>query len=357
MGSALQVETPEGVLKRISLLGVLGLPHGEDVPFGTHVASVQLWDGPMLAYSLELTADQHLSDPLKSSPVRRSAGDGSGLETMGQVDISGRPVRVDLLTIDSPAPVESTSFVLRTHSGALEFYIFDVFFHMQASPGCPFHSKSNGISLSEVGALVRVGDRARLNKALDQLVRGLDKIDDLDEARGLALTFIAIVTAASLESGGTRLMHRIQLDAARDMDRYQTPSEIGDAARHYVNEIVDMIAEPKSPSSHLIDRSLAIVNRNFAKPLSDEEIAAELGLSTSHFRHLFKEATGQPFHRYLMALRLERARRLLVDFNLPVSEVASSVGFSSLAHFSRAFAQRFQSNPSAFRRMGKGSVL
>lgn len=60
-------------------------------------------------------------------------------------------------------------------------------------PGCPFHSQTGGIALSEIGGIVRCGDRYRLGKALAQLERSLMLTDDLDEARGEALTFIAMV--------------------------------------------------------------------------------------------------------------------------------------------------------------------
>jgi AraC-like DNA-binding protein len=138
-----------------------------------------------------------------------------------------------------------------------------------------------------------------------------------------------------------------------------TVEEFAIAARRIVEEVAAPLVEPiSSPSGQLIDRALAFLNRNFAKVVSDDELARELGLSTSHFRFLFKEATGQPFHRYLIALRLERAKKLLVETDMPISEVAAAVGFSGLAHFSRAFAQRFNVSPSNLRRgssLGPGS--
>ena len=69
-----------------------------------------------------------------------------------------------------------------------------------------------------------------------------------------------------------------------------------------------------------MDRALTLVDRNFAKDLTDAAVAQQLGLSTSHFRFLFKQATGQPFHKYLVSLRLEKARRMLVEQGLPVGD-------------------------------------
>ena len=217
--------------------------------------------------------------------------------------------------------------------------------------GCPFHSRSGLIPLREVSAIVRVGDRRKFSKALSQLSDGVRVTEDLDEARGQALTFLAVVTAGMLESGGSKQLHRIQLDAARKFETMFEPSAIADAAV----EMCESIAAPlfkgtESPSGHLVDRALGIVDRNFAKPLTDSMVAEQLGLSTSHFRFLFKQATGRPFHKYLIAVRLEKAKQMLLDQGLPVSQVAAAVGFTGLSHFSRAFTQRFKASPTSIKR-------
>ena len=161
-----------------------------------------------------------------------------------------------------------------------------------------------------------------------------------------------MVTAAMLESGGDRSLHRATLDAARELDGLrETRAEVAEAVRRRAEAVASArFGEPIGPSAHLVDRALTLVDRNFAKDLTDASVAQQLGLSTSHFRFLFKQATGQPFHKYLVSLRLEKARRMLVEQGLPVSAVAKAVGFSALSHFSRAFAQRFSVSPTSLRR-------
>jgi AraC family transcriptional regulator len=162
-----------------------------------------------------------------------------------------------------------------------------------------------------------------------------------------------MVTAATLEMGGSRHMHRVQLEAARELDRLEDPAQIAVTARRYVEGVADSLLKPApSPSSYLVDRALAMVERNFARDLTDAAVAAQLGLSTSHFRFLFRETTGQPFHKYLVALRLEKARQMLLADEVPVSVVAKAVGFAGLSHFSRAFTQRFSVSPTSIRRQG-----
>jgi AraC-like DNA-binding protein len=231
------------------------------------------------------------------------------------------------------------------------FVLLGLEFAFELAKGCPFHAKGGGIPLRDLGSIIRVGDRVRLHAALAQLERAVLATDDLDEARGEALTFIAIVTAATLEMGGSRTMHRVQLEAARRLDALSDRAALAREARRIVEDTASLLLPTdEGPNDPIIDRALNLIDRNFAKDLSDMDIAGELGLSTSHFRYLFRKATGLPFHKYLIGLRLERARQMLLQEDLPVSEIAEAVGFSGLPHFSRAFSQRFSVNPSTLRR-------
>ena len=100
-----------------------------------------------------------------------------------------------------------------------------------------------------------------------------------------------------------------------------------------------------------MDKALAYVERNYARSLTDAAVARHLGLSTSHFRYLFRQATGQPFHKYVIAARLEKAHQLLMEMEpASVGTIAKAVGFAGLSHFSRAFTQRFNASPANVRR-------
>ncbi|RYG39834.1 AraC family transcriptional regulator [bacterium] len=141
------------------------------------------------------------------------------------------------------------------------------------------------------------------------------------------------------------------LEAAREIDALSDPTEIAIATRVRAEDVAsEILRQSDGPSAYLVNRALAIVDRNYAKDLTDATLATQLGLSTSHFRYLFKQSTGQPFHKYLVALRLEKARQMLVEQELAVGAVAKAVGFTGLSHFSRAFTQRFQVSPTAIRR-------
>ncbi|MER3495574.1 MAG: hypothetical protein C4320_01350, partial [Armatimonadota bacterium] len=157
--------------------------------------------------------------------------------------------------------------------------------------------------------------------------------------------------AGRLEAGAPRALHRAQLTAARRFDKAQNLDALTASLHEVLRNIAGDLFEGETLlQDRQIDRALALLNRNFAKELSDESVASEIGLSTSHFRHLFREVTGHPFHRYLIALRLERAKAMLERQVLPVRDVATAVGFHNLAHFSRSFGRRFGGSPTSLRK-------
>jgi AraC family transcriptional regulator len=92
------------------------------------------------------------------------------------------------------------------------------------------------------------------------------------------------------------------------------------------------------------------VDTQLASDITVEQLAAIAQLSEAHFSRAFKQATGQSPHSFVMARRLDRARRMLADTQDALASIAHECGFSDQAHFSRQFNQAFGVSPSQFRR-------
>jgi YesN/AraC family two-component response regulator len=83
--------------------------------------------------------------------------------------------------------------------------------------------------------------------------------------------------------------------------------------------------------------------------LSLEDVAAELRVSPNHLSRLIKEATGRPFVQFLCHLRMEKAKGLLDDPRLRISEVAQRVGYRDQNYFCRHFKTMAGTTPSGWR--------
>ena len=75
-----------------------------------------------------------------------------------------------------------------------------------------------------------------------------------------------------------------------------------------------------------IQRARAVIDREYARRLTVEDLARRAGLSTFHFIRAFKAGTGQTPHQYLRAQRIARAKHLLETTPLPVTEICEQVG-------------------------------
>jgi transcriptional regulator GlxA family with amidase domain len=87
---------------------------------------------------------------------------------------------------------------------------------------------------------------------------------------------------------------------------------------------------------------------------SDEEwpvrrLARVSGVSEAHFARSFRDAFGVPPHRYLLTRRIERAKALLRDTDLPVTEIAFQTGWNSLGTFGRVFRDITGESPGELR--------
>ena len=86
-------------------------------------------------------------------------------------------------------------------------------------------------------------------------------------------------------------------------------------------------------------------------PLSLQRLAGICGLSVRHFTRAFRLSTGSSPHRYLLQLRLDKARRLLLEPALRLDDIAAVCGFADQSHFTRSFSGVEKMTPGTWRRL------
>ena len=94
----------------------------------------------------------------------------------------------------------------------------------------------------------------------------------------------------------------------------------------------------------------AFVEDNLARDISLDDMAGIAGLSRYHFLRVFKAATGETPHRYVLARRTERAKEMLRQTQLPLTDIAVATGFKSAPRFVRSFREVTGTTPGVWRR-------
>jgi AraC family transcriptional regulator len=100
---------------------------------------------------------------------------------------------------------------------------------------------------------------------------------------------------------------------------------------------------------HKLNRVLAFIDEHLAEAMPVKQLADHVHMSPYHFARMFRRATGRSPHAYITLQRVERAKRLLSDTNLPLVEVGARVGFQTQAHFTGVFHRYAGVTPRIFR--------
>ena len=99
-----------------------------------------------------------------------------------------------------------------------------------------------------------------------------------------------------------------------------------------------------------VKRACERLEADLSGKLSLQQIAAEFGLSVSHFSRAFRNSVGLPPHQWLLRQRVRAAKQLMTVRGLPLSEIAISAGFANQSHFTRVFSAVVGASPAAWRR-------
>ena len=110
------------------------------------------------------------------------------------------------------------------------------------------------------------------------------------------------------------------------------------------------ILPAKPLSGWKMRRVIEYIEDNLDGDLSLQAMAAEVDISPLYLARAFKSAVGQSPHQYVLGRRIERAKELLRNTDLPVVDVALSSGFSSQSHLSHWFIRQVGVSPAVYRR-------
>lgn len=102
-----------------------------------------------------------------------------------------------------------------------------------------------------------------------------------------------------------------------------------------------------------LSAAVDLMEARLGDPLPMAEVARRTGLGERALQRLFRKHLGRSPQQVALAIRLNAARRLLAQTELPVAEVADACGFGSRVSFHRAFKKAFDQAPSDFRRAGQ----
>lgn len=108
---------------------------------------------------------------------------------------------------------------------------------------------------------------------------------------------------------------------------------------------------------HRVNAVTAYIEEHLAESVGVRRLAQVVNMSPFHFARMFKGALGVPPHAYITNARMERAKNLLATTQMPLREVATTVGYQTQAHFTGVFHKHVGVTPRTYRLSARGETL
>lgn len=124
----------------------------------------------------------------------------------------------------------------------------------------------------------------------------------------------------------------------------------------YMMETLDKVLgklHEHATSENIIDDIISYTDRNYAQPLTLEDLASRFGYNSGYLGRLFTRTTGTGYNYYLNECRIGKAKEFLAEGRYKVYEVAQLVGYNDVDYFSKKFRKHAGMTPAEFRRQNK----
>lgn len=119
--------------------------------------------------------------------------------------------------------------------------------------------------------------------------------------------------------------------------------------RHYTFVKKAVREAPRRFTHRQITSVKEFIQANLRQDLTLEILAQQSGFSAHHFTHLFHQIVGETPHQFVLRQRIERARYLMRDGDLPLAHIAETCGFADQSHLTRVFKRYYGLTPKAYR--------
>ncbi len=164
-----------------------------------------------------------------------------------------------------------------------------------------------------------------------------------------------VIDGKRITTGGSLPTLDLMLEIIRRRQGYSLSLEV---SRLFIYEQAGLYEKglnlPSTGSMRAMDARVAqavrLMEDSVGAPLSLARLARRVGVSARHLQDLFHTATGVAPHVHYMALRLNAARRKVIESRDDIADIAEATGFNSSAAFSRSYRAHYRESPSETRR-------
>jgi two-component system response regulator YesN len=205
----------------------------------------------------------------------------------------------------------------------------------------------------EIIAKIRLGDRAGAKEILYRILAILltQYLENFELLKISILELLIILTRAAVEAG-TRIeevlgmKYRFITESANINDQETLCTWVV----QLLEKLMDGIYETRHAKNYQrLKKALEFIETRYGEPLTVEQIAKEVYISPSRLSHIIKTELGITLGDYISKVRIDKAKVLLKERELPISQIALEVGLPDQSYFTKVFKKVEKCTPKTFR--------
>ncbi len=208
------------------------------------------------------------------------------------------------------------------------------------------------IDLRRLATLIRTGQIEDFEEHLKEIFVALINDDD-SKCMSVEIQIFTVLDVIILEQGiDENSINELKEAALINISKQVSQQEIKKSLSRLARKMVEISSlKRKNTSKDIVNKAKQIVGSMLKTPeLSLELIADELHYSPNYLGTTFKKETGNSLNSYILSLRIEEAKELLVNSDLKSTDIAMSTGFSSSSYFAFSFKKAVGMSPREYRK-------
>ncbi|MEX1028788.1 MAG: response regulator [Paenibacillaceae bacterium] len=218
-----------------------------------------------------------------------------------------------------------------------------------AEAAFPINRARQQLIIAQTVAFIMAGQIDPLKLYLEQLMKDVSGIPlESGKIEALSLAFALADTARK----------QFEHDPQILTERISTLHECGslDELHGWMQEETDRFLNrfykwQEKYSENAVSRAARYMEEHYSEPLPLQQVASHVHLNTTYFSHLFKKVTGRSFVEYLIELRMEKAKLLLTNTDMNITEVSGMLGYDLPNYFAKLFKQSTGLSPKEYRKL------
>ncbi len=203
---------------------------------------------------------------------------------------------------------------------------------------------------------ISLGDKAESQRLLNEIL-GFIFFSTGSDARAVKARvneLVVLLSRAALEGGAeAERIFGLNYTYLEELARMRSVDDLALWLSGIMARFTDLVL-PLEGVKHAdaMQKALRYINANYAEEITLESVAAAVKLSPTYFSKLFSEEMGCRFTAYMNSVRVERAKLLLRDTDIPLVDIAGMVGYEDQSYFTKVFRRVAGLSPGKYRESG-----